>query len=289
MGILDDAIRQHLELKRQHGAGDDDLERLEKEAFGPATRPGDPDFADPATAGAGTDAPDQVTPAASTAVAPLREPEAGQDRPPTAAEQAPAEHAGLGETADHPAALDPDAEPTGLEQPAPMAEPLPPTEPIAEAGPEPGGAAVAEPPEAPERGIFDAEDIDFGDFDLDFDEEDDGTVSPQPAAPEPSPFEGDDDLSLDFGDEASPTGDAESAPPGSGLARPNPVVDDDTDDQPLPVPPREEEPAPAPPPAGAEQPAEDLLEETPEFLRDTPEGDRAWFEQDPPKDFDFDD
>ncbi len=44
MGILDDAIREHLELKRQHGAASDDLERLEKEAFGPAARPGDPEF-----------------------------------------------------------------------------------------------------------------------------------------------------------------------------------------------------------------------------------------------------
>ena len=44
MGILDDAIRQHLELKRQHGADSDDVERLEKEAFGPPTRPGDPEF-----------------------------------------------------------------------------------------------------------------------------------------------------------------------------------------------------------------------------------------------------
>ena len=47
MGILDDAIREHLELKRQHGAGSDDLERLEKEAFGAPARPGDPEFADP--------------------------------------------------------------------------------------------------------------------------------------------------------------------------------------------------------------------------------------------------
>ncbi len=33
---------------------------------------------------------------------------------------------------------------------------------------------------------------------------------------------------------------------------------------------------------------EDVLEETPEFLRDTPEQDRLWFEQRPPRDFDFD-
>jgi hypothetical protein len=33
---------------------------------------------------------------------------------------------------------------------------------------------------------------------------------------------------------------------------------------------------------------EDVLEETPDFLRDTPEQDRLWFEQRPPRDFDFD-
>ncbi len=37
-----------------------------------------------------------------------------------------------------------------------------------------------------------------------------------------------------------------------------------------------------------EEQAEDVLEETPEFLRDTPEQDRLWFEQRPPRDFDFD-
>jgi hypothetical protein len=40
----------------------------------------------------------------------------------------------------------------------------------------------------------------------------------------------------------------------------------------------EEEPAPT----------EDVLRETPEFLEETPEHDRLWFEQKPPKDFDLD-
>lgn len=45
-------------------------------------------------------------------------------------------------------------------------------------------------------------------------------------------------------------------------------------------------------PAGDEQesgdePVEDVLEETPDFLRDTPEQERLWFEQRPPRDFDF--
>jgi hypothetical protein len=38
----------------------------------------------------------------------------------------------------------------------------------------------------------------------------------------------------------------------------------------------------------AEEPDEDVLEETPDFLRDTPEQERLWFEQRPPRDFDFD-
>jgi hypothetical protein len=38
----------------------------------------------------------------------------------------------------------------------------------------------------------------------------------------------------------------------------------------------------------ADEPAEDVLEETPDFLRDTPEQERLWFEQRPPRDFDFD-
>ena len=38
MGLLDDAIREHLDLKRKHGAGDDELRRQETEALGPARR-----------------------------------------------------------------------------------------------------------------------------------------------------------------------------------------------------------------------------------------------------------
>ncbi len=44
------------------------------------------------------------------------------------------------------------------------------------------------------------------------------------------------------------------------------------------------------PPSGESEdaPVEDVLEETPDFLRDTPEQERLWFEQRPPRDFDFD-
>ena len=38
------------------------------------------------------------------------------------------------------------------------------------------------------------------------------------------------------------------------------------------------------------EPAEgdDVLQETPDFLQETPEHDRLWFEQKPPRDFDLD-
>jgi hypothetical protein len=45
---------------------------------------------------------------------------------------------------------------------------------------------------------------------------------------------------------------------------------------------------PAGEPGEEGEPVEDVLEETPDFLRDTPEQERLWFEQQPPRDFDFD-
>ena len=42
MGLLDDAIREHLELKRRHGASEDEISRAEAEALTPARRPAPP-------------------------------------------------------------------------------------------------------------------------------------------------------------------------------------------------------------------------------------------------------
>jgi hypothetical protein len=71
----------------------------------------------------------------------------------------------------------------------------------------------------------------------------------------------------------------------------------DTEPEPDPPEPVEEPSAPAEEPvseeAEASEPDEleqadpDELEETPEFLEDAPEHDKLWFEQKPPKDFDF--
>src|SRR6478735_8336790 len=38
MGLLDEAIKEHLELKRRHGADPGEVARLEHEALGPARR-----------------------------------------------------------------------------------------------------------------------------------------------------------------------------------------------------------------------------------------------------------
>ena len=38
MGVLDDAIREHLDLKRQRGAPEAEISRAEEEALGPARR-----------------------------------------------------------------------------------------------------------------------------------------------------------------------------------------------------------------------------------------------------------
>ena len=39
MGVLDDAIREHLDLKRRRGASDEEIARAEAEALTPARRP----------------------------------------------------------------------------------------------------------------------------------------------------------------------------------------------------------------------------------------------------------
>src|SRR4051794_14395723 len=61
----------------------------------------------------------------------------------------------------------------------------------------------------------------------------------------------------------------------------DPWLDDDRDE----VPADEALPPPSQPPRGED---DDVLEETPDFLQETPEHDRLWFEQKPPKDFDWD-
>ena len=252
MGILDDAIRQHLELKRQHGAPSTDLDRLEQEVFGPTARPGDPEFEtgeEPASAGEsesdwlGDEDPTTVAPAAAVAPA---EPEA------------------------------PPAEPESVEQPI---------------------------PEPPEGAIFDVEDVDLGEIDLD-----DGTTPAEQARREHSDLE-------DTVDHPAPK--VESLSEELEAAAPTPVEEGESaeletfsappSDQPGSGDPEsadsaeepesiefEELPGETAEPAAAsesedDESDEDLLEETPDFLKDAPDGEDLWFEAGKPKDFDFDD
>ena len=207
MGTLDDAIRQHLELKRRRGAADSELQRLEDEAFGPPSRPGEPDF------------PEH--------------------------EGGPAEQSGNGA--------------------------------IADAHAEPGEHEAAEA----QTTIYEEPHVtepELGELDLELDEAvappEEPVVTEEPVIPEEHP-------------------DAPASEP--------PIEALDTVEHEMPEhevapaeepEPSEQEPEGAAEEDGASEEAEagqqdDMLADTPEFLKDAPEDDELWFEQGKPKDFDF--
>jgi hypothetical protein len=122
------------------------------------------------------------------------------------------------------------------------------------------------------------------------------------AAPEPEP-EFPDDLGWDepAAAEAEPHEPDDTATAGQ-TAEGEAPFDAEVEASPVPAKPPPERPI-APDPGGEptaeydvekaleEEPkgeGEDVLEETPEFLQDAPDHDRLWFEQKPPRDFDFD-
>ena len=184
MGVLDDAIREHLELKRQHGASEGEVEQQEQEALGaPGGRP-----AEPAEVAANGEAADQE---------------------PAAEEPAPVER----------------------DEPEPELEAE-----VADPAPESVEAESIAEPEAPAEPESDEPDWDS-----------EPEPAERPAEPEPEV-------------------DADGDTPPRGFERVEDV---------------------APPAEGDDE--EDVLEETPDFLQETPEHDRLWFEQKPPRDFDFDD
>ena len=189
MGLLDDAIKEHLELKRRHGADPGEVARLEHEALGPARR-------DPAPAAV---------------------------EEPVAAEPAPVDDDDLfvDDVGEHDEVIAEER----LEAPIHHIEPEPEHEPVAHEG----AAPAPEPPievEQPTR-QFSLEEVEAA------------TAGPEAPA------------------EPAPPAEAE-APPAEDVV-----------------------------PADDEPDSEDVLEETPEFLQETPEHDRLWFEQKPPRDFDF--
>lgn len=308
MSILDDAIREHLELKRAHGADEAELKRLEDEAFGPPSRPEEPDplaeaptefMATPEAAesaeadeqGRRINIADLQEPPAPAQEEPkveavdVVEPEADSPAPPAedAAQAAPPAEEPL--AAEEPAAeerqaiaeqptefFDVEAEMGTEDAPAPPAAEAasPSDEELVEAeASEPKLAPVEPPteiyasrtePPAEEEPTFEDEDEEFWSDQRLSDELDQALESPsehEPVAPEPV--------------EPEPTAAA-------------PLTEDDVKDTP-----EDDAPAGEQPNYDPDTGHEDVLEDTPDFLEDAPEDDELWFEQRPPKDFDFDD
>jgi hypothetical protein len=205
MGLLDDAIREHLELKRLRGADPGEIARLETEALGPVRRGSEP------------------------------------QAPPETREADGAEHA----------------------EPEPPSAHEPKLESVDEA---PSAAAEHQqnaPPAAADVSVVDEETAEF----------DMSSVVGEPGPAEPGTLD----------ERSEPAAQPEPA------ALPAPVH------APAPAHAGEPEPAQAAPPEHpavaserAETGEQDVLEETPDFLQETPEHDRLWFEQRPPRDFDFD-
>ena len=278
MGILDEAIREHLELKRQHGAGDSELQQIEDEAFGPPARPDE--FEQPLP-----QAEEQAP--ASDAVA----------EAPTTHMPAPAAEAPVPEAAVPPPVVP--EEPASQAPPPPAPEPAVEPEPVAEEHPAAEHEIVSEPPpppmdEAPPPSIVEepTQHYDVLEGEVVSEEPTEGPVDEgfEVEEAEAEPLADEEEEETQFFDEQSLSDELDQALDA-------PVEEEEA------APPVEEEAAPpaeeAEPAAEDEAPPakeggrfydqdDDVLEETPEFLQDTPESDRLWFEQKPPKDFDFD-
>jgi hypothetical protein len=205
VGLLDDAIREHLDLKRRRGADPAEIERAEREALGPVRRNREPGVAD--------------DPEAAAAVgSALDEPDEG-------------------------VASDLVEEPYGEQE-----------------------LYDDEPDAAPVRGETYLEDEEQFDDEEPFEQDEEFTADEDPFADEEDPHRTQLMQTVDIPapEDATAQHDVER-----GFA---------------------EEDARSAEPAGSAQPGEDdedVLEETPEFLQDTPDHDRLWFEQRPPRDFDF--
>jgi hypothetical protein len=185
MGLLDDAIREHLELKRRRGADPDEVAREQREALDTDTAPGDQG-----------DAPAEDGGSGQVSGGPLVDP---------GPQASPASPPG-------------DEAPTASPEPSATAEPSAPPTPV--------GATMGETAELDMSSVL-GEDVEH--------EVSTGSVAPVRAETD----------ALDW----EMPGDAQAV---------------------------------------EEEPDEDVLEETPDFLRETPEQERLWFEQRPPRDFDFD-
>jgi hypothetical protein len=307
MSILDDAIREHLELKRAHGADDAELKKLEDEAFGPAQRPDEPDpFAEAPTeflvapeVGAGEQDDEaggrRVPNIADLQEAPEPAPATEVDDGPAEEEHPAMEHEAIADSghsteerhaiAEQPtemfdvegqfedAAAESDAPSDEQLMDAEMAEPrLAPVDPLAGIEASAAGEAAAEEEPADEFDEF------FSEQRLS-DELNQALEAPLPD--EPGALAAEESTAI-YDVEDAELADAEGEPAAEDPSDEHDLATSEEQDEIE----EDEEPAAPGPPASAH---EDVLEDTPEFLEDAPEDDNLWFEQKPPKDFDFDD
>jgi hypothetical protein len=265
MGILDEAIREHLELKRQHGAPDSELKQLEDEAFGQAERPGDEAARDPFAEAptefmAQPDAEEKPG-RREPSIADLQEPPPPPAPEPQAAEE-PAEPEPSHSTEERQAIAEQptelfDVDPELAESPSPSDEDL-----------------VEE--EATEPRLSSTDPL----AELEEDEEAEVAIQ-RPAPDDDEDYEDEDDAFWNEQRLSDELDQALEAPPEEDEVE----VDDEAEVEEELV----EEDEPDEEPEAAARRDEDVLEETPDFLEETPEDDELWFEQKPPKDFDFDD
>jgi hypothetical protein len=147
MGVLEDAIREHLDLKRKHGASDAELNEQEAEALGPARRDvPETDVADAEHAD-GAESTEVAEPAAETAVEPA--PEVVEPVDLTPVEEAPVDEAPVEHSPVEPTPVEePDAPPAATDQDTviyqPGDAPVPPEE--GDDDPDFGGEGPAQKP-----------------------------------------------------------------------------------------------------------------------------------------------
>jgi hypothetical protein len=288
MGILDDAIREHLELIRRRGATDTEVRRLEDEAFGPPTRPDEADFPESeegqvsgnglATEAALEEPEDVAAHEDVTTLLPAEEAsEQSVETPGTGLEEPTGAHV----TGD---VDEPEGEPVLGEPPGeePAAEPVAEEHAIVEEEP-PAEAPEEEPPAVPEDATTLYDQGAGGDTDAELDltlDEDEAPPEeppseehpidqPEGAVPLEPPIESLDTVEHPFPEEIT---ESEESPPSDEHAI--------EEEQPA-------EPESAEETEASEEGDEDVLADTPEFLKDQPEDDELWFEQGEPKDFDF--
>lgn len=296
MGTLDEAIREHLELKRRQGAGEDEIQKAEAEAFGPGedevpgasiTAPaGEGDQLDKVFSGEG--ATDEAPPTT------VLKPESGGGEPAAEVEVAEVEETQVIDTSEAEALL---AEATGTVEveesaPEPPAAPEPPPPAVepeqAEVPPTPAPEPVELGDEADASDLLEAERANLTghpteNYDVDAaiaEEEELDLLSEGRLSEELDQALGDPGAGLPEGLGAEPTPE-----PASEVVEEEVEVEEQVEEAPEP---------PAGDDATDEPPLDDPdasspLEETPDFLEEAPASDELWFEQGEPKDFDFGD